>query len=203
MGLLSNLWFFSCGSFFCYLGPLRASVRAFWGPYTPTESASGAKYQGICFGMGTETKKSLHIGLLSNLQFFSCGWSFFVICGLYWPILRHFEVLTPLQNPPPRLNFLEYGLVRVLDQNGALWLDFWAICDVYLAGGHFSSILVTYTPPFPPHLQNSIIKLRFVVNPFASFHPEVTRRKSDFNEEFGSFLFFVFWISLKWCILEA
>ena len=127
---------------FCHLWPIPAYFTAIWGPYTPTESSSRAKFLGICFGKGTGTKWSFHIGFLSNLWCLPCGWSLF-------------------------------------------------------------TILVIYKPPTPPHPPNCIIKLRFVANPFASFHPEVTRRKSDFNEEFGSFLFFVFWISLKWCILEA
>ena len=98
---------------FCHFGPLWAYFRAFWGPYTPTESSCAAKFLGMYFGMGTETKSSLHIRLLHNLQFFSCGWSFSVIWGLYGPILGRFEVLISQQNPPPELNFLEYVLVLV------------------------------------------------------------------------------------------
>ena len=124
---------------FCHLGPLWAYFRAFWGPYTPTEFSSRAKFLGICFGMGTETKQSLHIGLLTNLQFFSCGWSFFVILGLYGPILGHFEILTPLQNPPPRLNFLKYVLVWEQKQNKAFISDSWAICNFSPMGGQFLS----------------------------------------------------------------
>ena len=53
------------------------------------------KFLGICFCVGTRTKLSLHIGLLSNLRFFSYGWSFVVIWSLYGPIFGYFEVLWP------------------------------------------------------------------------------------------------------------
>ena len=151
--------------------------------------------------MGTETKK--RYWTLEQFAIFLLWVVIFVICGLNRPILRRFEVLTPQQNPPPGLNFLEYVLVRVQNQYGTFLLNFWAICDVYPGGGHFSPFWSHIHPPHPSHLPISIIKLRFVANLFASFHPKVTRRKPDFNEEFGSFLFLIFWILLKWCILEA
>ena len=75
------------------------------------------------------------------------GGHFFVVWDLYGPILRRFEVLTPLQNPPPRLNFLEYVLLRVQDQNGAFLLDFLAICGFSLVGDHFLSF-GAFTGPF-------------------------------------------------------
>ena len=83
-------------------------------------------------------------------------------------------------------------MVWLQEQNGAFLLDFSAICDFSPMGGHFSPFWSHTHPPHPPQPPNCINKLRFVVNPFASFYPEVTSRKPDFNEEFGSFLFFVF-----------
>ena len=42
-----------------------------------------------------------------------------------------------------------------------------------------------------------------MANPFATFLPKVTRRKPNLNEEFGSFLFFIFSISEKWGLFGA
>ena len=53
----------------------------------------------------------------------------------------------------------------------------------------------TRRAPTPPELLNCINKLRFVANPFATIPPTVTSTKLHFNEEFGSFLFFIFPIS--------
>ena len=55
-----------------------------------------------------------------------------------------------------------------------------------------------YPPQHPSHLPKCIIKLRFVANPFATGSPKVTSWKPNLIEEFGSFLFFIFSISLKW-----
>ena len=61
----------------------------------------------------------------------------FLRASLYGPILERFEVLTPLQKPPPELDFLEYVLVWVRKQNRAFISDSCAICGFFPLGGHF------------------------------------------------------------------
>ena len=65
-------------------------------------------------------------------------------------------------------------------------------------GNHFLpfwSHTPTPHPPCPPKCMN---KLRFVANLFGTFLPKVTSRNSKLDEEFCSFSFFIFSISLKW-----
>ena len=118
-----------------------------------------------------------------------------VTLGLYGPVLGVFWGPKTLESAPMELNFLEYALLWVREQKRAFVLDFWAICNFCPMGGHFLPFW-SYAPPLhPPHIPNRINKLRFVANPFASSSSEVTSRKPDLDEEFGSFLFFVFSIS--------
>ena len=112
--------------------------------------------------MSTETKQSLHIGLLTNLQFFSCKWSFFIIWGLYGPILGHFEVLTPLQNLPPELNFLEYVLVWVQKQNSLhIGLDQFAIFFLWVVIFCLFGHTYPFHPPDTPKILCGILLSRY------------------------------------------
>ena len=72
-------------------------------PQTPpkysVEYSSGDIFLKICFGVDMGTKKSLHIGLLSNLYFFSYGWS----------IVAFLVTHTPPTSPTPPTYFVEYS----------------------------------------------------------------------------------------------
>ena len=117
-----------------------------------------------------------------------------VILRLMWAYFRVFWGPTTLQNPAMELKSLLYVLVWVREQNRAFILEFWVICNSSPMGGNFSPFC-SHTPT--PHPPNCIIELCFVVHSFATFSSKVTKKKTILNKEFGSFLFFIFSISLK------
>ena len=119
-----------------------------------------------------------------------------LILRLFWAYFRQFWGPMTVQNPPMDLTFSEYALVWVQEQNRAFVQDFWAIC-CFSCGWSLFANLVTYSHPIPPHPPKCMNKLRFVVKAYGTLSFKVTSRKSNLQEEFGSFLFLILSISLK------
>ena len=120
-----------------------------------------------------------------------------LILRLFWAYFRLFWGPMTVQNPPMELTFSEYALVWVREQNRAFVWDFWAICNVSPEGGHFLPFWSPTPTSHPPHPPKCMNKLRFVVKAYGTLSFKVTSRKSNLQEEFGSFLFLILSISLK------
>ena len=86
------------GLFGAFPGQYYAILRS----YNPTKSSYRAIYLRICFGVGIGTEQSLHIGLLSDLRFFSYEWSFFTLFGQLGVRWAHFMAHVLLVGVPKR-----------------------------------------------------------------------------------------------------
>ena len=179
---------------FSHLGPIWAYVRVFWCPTTLQNPPVELKPWFYVLLWGREQKRSFVSDLWAICDFSPVS-GHFCHFGLVWAYFRVFLGPTTPLNPPTQLKFLVYVVVLVREKNRASILKFWPICKFFPVGGLFLSFWPHLHPPHPPHSPNRMIRLRFVANPFATFSPKVTSRKPNLDEEFGSFLFFIFEIS--------
>ena len=181
---------------FSHLGPIWAYVRVFWCPTTLQNPPVELKPWLYVLLWGREQKISFVSDLWAICDFSPVS-GHFCHFGLVWAYFRVFLGPTTPLNPPTQLKFLVYVVVLVREKIEPPYWSFDQFASFFLWVVSFCHFGPTY-PPTPPHSPNRMIRLRFVANPFATFSPKVTSRKPNLNEEFGSFLFFIFSISLKW-----